>query len=188
MAERIERAALVYARALHAAAAEAGRVAQVNAELAELAEAIARDDRLLRALLNPSLPDEAKHRIVLSVLREADPLTRNGVLVLLDNGRLSLLSDVAAAFAEMAAEDERVLHVEMTTAIEVDADRIERISNQISEATGLRAQINAQVDPNIIGGLVIRARGVLLDASVKRELDDIRRVMITTPLPVGSEA
>jgi F-type H+-transporting ATPase subunit delta len=107
---------------------------------------------------------------------------------MLDNGRLSLLSDVAAAFAEMAAEDERVLHVEMTTAIEVDADRIERIGNQISEATGLRAQIDAQVDPNIIGGLVIRARGVLLDASVKRELDDIRRVMITTPLPVGSEA
>jgi F-type H+-transporting ATPase subunit delta len=181
MAERIERAALVYARALHAAAVEAGRVAQVNAELTELAQAIVEDDRLLRALLNPSLPDEAKHRIVLSVLREADPLTRNGVLVMLDNGRLSLLSDVAA-------EDERVLHVEMTTAIEVDADRIERIGNQISEATGLRAQIDAQVDPNIIGGLVIRARGVLLDASVKRELDDIRRVMITTPLPVGSEA
>src|SRR3954470_13717674 len=131
MAERIERAALVYARALHAAAAEAGRVPQVNAELAELARALEQDERILRTLLNPSVPDEAKHRIVMSVLREADPLTRNGVLALLDNARLSLISDVAAAFAEMAAHDERVLRVEMTTAVEIDADRVAQIGRQI---------------------------------------------------------
>jgi F-type H+-transporting ATPase subunit delta len=188
MAERIEHAALVYARALHEAAVEAGKVAIVNAELRQLTESFVHDDRVLRALLNPGIPDEGKQRIVLSVLRDADPLTRNGILVLLRNGRLALIGDVAAAFAEMAAEDERVLHVEMTTAIEVDDDRIERIRTQISEATGLRAEMQATVDPDIIGGLVLRARGVLLDASVKRELEDIRRVLITTPLPVGSEA
>jgi F-type H+-transporting ATPase subunit delta len=188
MAERIEHAALVYARAIHEAAMEAGKVPQVNAELSQLAESFLHDDRVLRALLNPGLPDEAKHRIVVSVLRDADPLTRNGVLVLLDNGRMSLIGDVAAAFAEMAAEDEGVLHVEMTTAIEVDAERVDRIRSEISDATGLRAEIQATVDPDIIGGLVLRARGVLVDASVKRELDDIRRVLITTPLPVGSEA
>jgi F-type H+-transporting ATPase subunit delta len=188
MAERIERSALVYARALHEAALEAGKVSQVNTELSELAASFERDDHVLRALLNPSLPQEAKHRIVLSVLRDADPLTRNAVLVMLDNGRVPLIADVAVALSEMAMEDEHVLKVEMTTAIEIDADRVERIGNEISAATGLRTQIEALVDPNIIGGLVLRARDVLLDASVKRELDDIHRVLITTPLPVGSEA
>jgi len=46
----------------------------------------------------------------------------------------------------------------------------------------------ATVDPEIIGGLVLKARGVLLDASIRRRLEDIRRALIRTPLPVGSEA
>ena len=68
------------------------------------------------------------------------------------------------------------------------AAQSQQLQQRIEQATGLQARLEAQVDPAIIGGLVLRARGVLLDASVRRELDEIHRALITTPLPVGSEA
>ena len=109
-------------------------------------------------------------------------------MLLADNGRLSMIGDMAATFADMAAQEERIFDVEVTTAVSLDSAQAERIEQRIEKATGLKARIEARVDPTIIGGLVLRARGVLVDASVKRELDEIRRALINTPLPVGSEA
>ena len=76
----------------------------------------------------------------------------------------------------------------MTTAVELGEAETSALERRIQEATGQSARLSAHVDPEILGGLVLRARGVLLDASVRRELDEIREVMINTPLPVGSEA
>jgi len=108
--------------------------------------------------------------------------------VLVDNGRFSFVGDMQAAFAELAAVEERVLEVEVTSAVPLAPVQVEHLEKRISDATGLTARLAATVDPTIIGGLVLRARGVLLDASVRRELNDLRRAMITTPLPLGSEA
>ena len=58
----------------------------------------------LRSLLNPRLPHESKQRIVVALMTDADPLVRNAVLVLVDNGRLPLLHDLQVAYAELAAD------------------------------------------------------------------------------------
>jgi F-type H+-transporting ATPase subunit delta len=188
VAELIEAGGRVYAQALFRAAGEAGRMAEVDRDLSEFVASLAADRSVLGSLLNPRLPAESKKRIVAALLKDADPLVRNTVLVLVENGRLALLHDVSVAFAELAAEQERILDIEVTTAIALDAEQTERLSQRIESATGLQARLAPKVDPGIIGGLVLRARGVLLDASVRRELDEIHRAMITTPLPVGSDA
>jgi ATP synthase F1 delta subunit len=112
----------------------------------------------------------------------------NVAAVLVDNGRLELLHDVSVAYAELAAEQERILDIEVTTAVELGPAQVQQLQQSIEQATGLSARLEAKIDPAIIGGIVLRARGVLLDASVQRELDEIHRALITTPLPVGSEA
>jgi F-type H+-transporting ATPase subunit delta len=188
MAELIDPAARVYAEALFEAAEDAGRVRQVDADLTGFVQALVNDRPALQALLNPRLPTEAKKRIVASLLKDAEPVLRNGMLVLIQNGRLSLLHDLSLAFTELAHEQERILDIEVTTAVELDAEMADRLSQRIEQATGLQARLDAKVDPGIIGGLVLRARGVLLDASVRRELDEIHRALITTPLPVGGDA
>ena len=188
MADLIEAGGRVYAEALFRAAVDADRVSEVDRDLADFFEALAADRAVLGSLLNPRLPQEAKKRIVATLLRESDPLVRNAMLVLVDNGRLNLLHDISVAFAELAAEQERILDIEVTTAVPLDQDQTGRLSKRIQAATGLQARLEPRVDPNIIGGLVLRARGVLLDASVRRELDEIHRALITTPLPVGSDA
>jgi F-type H+-transporting ATPase subunit delta len=188
MAELIDPAARVYAEALFEAAQDAGRVREVDADLSGFVGALVADRPALQALLNPQLPTEAKKRIVASLLRDADPLVRNGMLVLIENGRLSQLHDLSIAFTELAHEEEQILDVEVTTAVELGSELSGKLSQRIQEATGLQARLEERVDPGIIGGLVLRARGVLLDASVRRELDEIHRALITTPLPVGSDA
>jgi F-type H+-transporting ATPase subunit delta len=188
MAERIEASARVYAQALYEAAVEAGRVREVDRDLHEFTAHLAGDLQLLRALLNPQLPSQAKHRIANHVLSTMDPLVRNAIQVVIDHGRMPLLHDVQVAFSQMADVQGGVMHMEVTSAVPLAAEQVSELERRISDATGLEVHLSATVDPTIIGGLVLRARDVLLDASVKRELEDIRLALVTTPLPVGSEA
>ena len=188
MAERIDPAGRVYADALYAAAVDSGKVAQVGKELGELMDALGENPAVLRALINPELPHEAKRRILRRMMEDADPLSRNALLVMADNGRLSLVVDMQAAYAELAAVEEQVLTVEVTTATELDDRQLEALRERISAAVGQSAELTARVDERIIGGFVLRARGVLVDASVRRRLVELRRAMVNTPLPIGSEA
>jgi F-type H+-transporting ATPase subunit delta len=188
VADRIDPGARVYANALNAAAAEAGRVQQVGHDLAALMDVLGSNVTVLRALVNPELPREAKRRILSQIMRDADPLTRNTLLVMADNGRLALVADLHAAYAAMAAVDEHIITVEVTTAVELDESQLESLRTRISKAVGQTAELTATVDERIIGGFVLRARGVLVDASVRRRLVELRRTLVNTPLPIGSEA
>jgi len=188
VADRTDSGARVYAEALHRAAAAAGRVPEVDRDLGEFVQSLAENRQVLATLLNPQLPIDSRKRVIVGMTKDADPLARHAVMLLADNGRLSMIGDMAATFADMAAQEERIFDVEVTTAVRLDSAQAEHIEQRIEKATGLTARIQARVDPTIIGGLVLRARGVLVDASVKRELDEIRRALINTPLPVGSEA
>jgi ATP synthase F1 delta subunit len=186
MADRVDPAGRVYASALYQAASDAGKVREVDSDLAGLISTLG--EILLRALVNPALPREAKARVLARVLAQAEPLARNAVLVLAQHGRLELLVDLQTAYAELAADDEQILTIEVTTAVELRKADLDALAKRISDAVGRQAQLTATVDPNLIGGLVLRARNVLVDASVRRRLEELRRALIRTPLPIGSEA
>jgi len=188
VADRIDPGARVYAGALYAAARDAGRVHEVDRDLKALLAGIVENRSLLKAILNPAVPREAKGRILARVMEESDPLARNAVLVLADRGRLPLIADIASALSELAAAEDRILTVEVTTAVALDEAQVEALRRRLADAVGQDARVVTTVDPDIIGGLVLKARGVLLDASVRRRLEDIRRALVRTPLPVGSEA
>jgi F-type H+-transporting ATPase subunit delta len=188
VAERIEPAARVYAEALYAAARDAGRTREVDRDLRALLDELSENRLLLQALANPAIPRDAKKRVVAQLLADSESLLRNGALVLTDHGRVGLLGDVAVAYADLVAAEDRILTVEVLTAVELDEAQVDALRERVSAAVGHEANVVATVDPEIIGGLVLKARGVLLDASVRRRLEDIRQALIRTPLPVGSEA
>ena len=188
MADRVDPAAHVYATALHQAARDGGRVREVDRDLRALISALGDQPVVLRSLVNPGLPREAKHRVLGRLLEGAEPLARNAVLVLSEHGRLALLVDLQRAYSDLAAADDQILPVTVTTAIELSKKEPDALGKRISDAVGRTAEITANVDPDLIGGLVLRARDVLVDASVRRRLEELRRTMIRTPLPAGSEA
>ena len=188
MADQIDPAAQVYADALHQAAVEGGRVEEVDRALERLVQTLGADRDLTAALANPRLPADAKLRIVAGLMRDGEPLARNAVSVLIGNGRLGLLIDMQSAYAELAAATEQILDVEVTTAVAISDEQLELLRTRITAAVGGTARLSTSIDPEILGGLVLRARGVLVDDSVRRHLQDMRQALIRVPLPVGSEA
>jgi F-type H+-transporting ATPase subunit delta len=188
VAERIDPAARVYAEAVYEAAREAERTREVDRDFRTLLTELGENRLLLHSLANPAIPREAKKRVLARLLDGAEPLLRNAALVLTDRGRVTLIADTAVAYAELVAAEDRILTVEVTTAVALEDAQVDALRERVSAAVGHQAKVVATVDPEIIGGLVLKARGVLLDASIRRRLEDIRQALIRTPLPVGSEA
>jgi F-type H+-transporting ATPase subunit delta len=188
VADQLDPAAQVYADALHQAAVEGGRVEEVDRTLGRLVETLGANPDLTAALANPRLPADAKLRVAEGLMRGGEPLARNAVSVLIRNGRLGLLVEMQAAYAELAAATEQILDVEVTTAVPIGEEQLELLRSRIASAVGGTARLSTTVDPEILGGLVLRARGVLVDDSVRRHLQDLRQALIRVPLPVGSEA
>jgi ATP synthase F1 delta subunit len=177
-----------YAEALFEAADEAGRLDGVQRDLAAVAEAVAASRDLARALVNPSFPEHAKSLIIAKLAQGGEPLVEKALQVLLRNGRLALLADLHEAFDERYRDRERSLAVRLTTAVPIDDGQAESLRKQLEQATGQSVTLQRTVDASIIGGIVLRVRDLLVDASVRRRLDALRRSLSHSRLPSGGEA
>jgi F-type H+-transporting ATPase subunit delta len=169
----------MYARALFDAAKEEGRLAQVREEAHDLAAAVDEVPELAGALGNPELEQDVKAQILLEILGDADELTRNFVRLLAEKGRAAELREVAAELEVLVAADERILQVELTTAFELSDDDFESILSQIEQASGRTVQATRSVDPELIGGLVLQAGSMRVDASVRGRLERLRHELAT---------
>jgi ATP synthase F1 delta subunit len=176
-------AAHAYANAVYEAAVEAGRVDTVRRDLSAFVRALAETPALARALFNPAFPAEAKQRVVLQLAIGGDELVPKSILVLLENGRITLLPDVEQLFVERYEREQRELTVTLTTAIPIDDAKAEELRARLQQATGQRVSLKRVVDPAILGGLVLRMRDQLVDASVRRRLDALRRDLTRVRLP-----
>ena len=167
--------ATTYAEALYQAAASNDAVGQVAADLDALAEALGADSDVARVLNSPKVDSRAKKAALGALADTANPLTINLLQVLVDRGRLEELPTVAQAFADRVAAAEGRLAVEVTSAIPLVDDLRAKVVARIREQTGKTPEITERVDPDIIGGLVLRVGGVVTDASVRGRLDGLRR-------------
>lgn len=174
-------AAATYAEAFYQAAAEAGAVGQVSADLTVLAEALAPNAEAGRVLHNPQVESRFKKDAVAGLAGSAHPLTVNFLKVLIDRGRLEDLPAITASFQERVAEAEGRIGVEVTSAVPLPDDLREQVAARIREQTGKTPEITERVDPEIIGGLVLRVGGVVTDASVRGRLEGLRRSLSDVP-------
>ena len=166
-----------YAEALYQAAADKDAVGQVAADLAALTEALGSDTDVARALHNPNVDSRAKKAALSALAGSANPLTVNLLQVLVDRGRLDEVPALSAAYGERVAAAEGRMAVEVTTAIPLSDDLRAKVVARIQEQTGKTPEITERVDPDIIGGLVLRVGGVMTDASIRGRLDGLRRTI-----------
>lgn len=164
-----------YARALYEVAKEKGRVQQVREELGDFAQSIEEVPELRALLRNPQLQPAAKAGALEALLGDADEIFRNFLRVLAEKGRAGEIEEVAREFERLAAAEEGLLEVELTTAYELSEDDARAILRQIEEASGRRVEATRKVDPSLIGGMVLQAGSMRLDASVRGRLDRLRR-------------
>ena len=134
----------------------------------------------LGALLsNPQLDPRAKVAALEDMLGGADELVRNFLLLLVEKGRTGELRDIAAEFDALVAQEERRLAVELTTAYELTDDEANEIVRQIEQASGRSVEATRNVDPALIGGIVLQAGALRVDASVRGRFERLRHELLS---------
>ena len=169
----------MYARALFEAAKEQGRLARVREELGDFVAAIDQVPELDGLLKNPQLDPRAKAQALDDVLGGADPLVRNFLLLTVEKNRGGQLHEINREFERLMAAEERRLTVELTTAHELSDDEARQIVSQIESASGRPVDATRSVDADLIGGIILQAGSLRLDASVRSRLERLRRELIT---------
>jgi F-type H+-transporting ATPase subunit delta len=168
-----------YARALFEAAKEKGRLGQVREELGDFVAAVEEVPELDALLRNPQLDPRAKAQALEDVLGGADELVRNFLLLAVEKHRGGQLREIHREFERLMAEEERRLTVELTTAYELSDDDARQIVGQIEHASGRPVDATRNVDPQLIGGIVLQAGSLRVDASVRGRLERLRRELTT---------
>ena len=169
----------VYANALFEAARDKGKLEPVGEQLTALVEAEREVPELRELLRNPQLDPRARRAALEDVLTGTDDLLRNFLLVLADKGRAGQLEEIAAEFERLVAENEGIVHAQLTTAVELSDDEAGKLLQQIEQASGRKVEATRTVDPELIGGIVLQVGSHRLDASVRGRLDRLRRQLVT---------
>ena len=135
---------------------------------------------LAALLVNPETDSRVKADVLERVLGKADELVRNFVRLLAEKGRAGEIREIAAEFEVLVAAEQNVLDVELTTAHELSDSEFDGIVGQIAKASGRDVHATRSVDPDLIGGLVLQAGSMRLDASVRGRLERLRQQFATT--------
>ena len=177
-----ERVPRVYAQALLEAALEADAVTRVGRELGDFVAALAASEQLRTVLADPQIDTDAKARVVVGLTRGAHPLVANALQLLLERGRFAIVEELRARYDELAALQAAILHVEVTSAVRLSSEVSEKIVARVQEATQRRVELAQRVDPGIIGGLVLHMGDIIVDASVRSRIGQLRRRLATAEL------
>jgi F-type H+-transporting ATPase subunit delta len=146
----------------------------VQSDLHELRSAFPDAPDLGALLENPEVDSRVKADVLERVAAGADPLVVNFLKLLAEKGRAAEIDDVVEELDALVAAEQRVLDVELTTAHDLSDEEFGRILGRIEAASGRKVQAERKVDPDLIGGIVLQAGSMRLDASVRGRLERLR--------------
>jgi F-type H+-transporting ATPase subunit delta len=167
----------IYARTLFDAAKEKSRLAQVHEELSDFVQATRQVPELKALLENPEIDHRTKQAALEELLSGGEELVRNFLLVLVEKGRAPELDEIAREFDALVAAEERRLEVELTTAYELSDAEAKEILSQIESQSGRQVDATRRVNPGIIGGFVLQAGSMRVDASIRGRFERLRQVI-----------
>ena len=168
----------IYARALFEAAQEQDRVGPVRDELHQLVEALDQTPELERFLANPQVEPTAKADVLAQVTEGAEALVRNATRLLASKGRAGELRALSTEYDAFVDRAEGRVQVELTTAHELSDKDADAIVKRIEKASGRRVEATRQVDPALVGGVILQAGSLRVDASVRGRLERLRRELV----------
>jgi F-type H+-transporting ATPase subunit delta len=156
-----------------------GKLELVHGQVQQLREAIREADDLRTLLENPEVDSRVKGDVLARVAQGADERVVNFVRLIAEKGRAAELAEIADELDVLVAAQERILDVELVTAHELSDQEFGRILGRIESASGRKVQASRSVDPDLIGGLVLQAGSMRLDASVRGRLERLRQELAT---------
>ncbi|WP_088307579.1 F0F1 ATP synthase subunit delta [Novosphingobium sp. B 225] len=168
-----------YASALFDLASEGGKVAAVESDLNALGAAIAESADLAALIRNPRVTRDAAGSAMTAVgkLFKVSPLTQNFLGVLAENRRLAALPDVVRAFSTIAAAARGEVSAEVTSAHPLSAAQLKTLAEKLKAREGKDVKLTSKVDPELLGGLVVRIGSTQIDSSIRTRLNTLANAM-----------
>jgi F-type H+-transporting ATPase subunit delta len=171
----MEEIAEVYARSLFEVASEQGKLDEVREELESFADALHASRDMQMFLFSPYFSTEEKKDGLQRAVTGADPTFQNFLEALIERHRMPALFRIRDRFNAMWEEENRLLPVQVTSAIELDPEVVNSIGERIGRQTGRKVELSSRVDPDILGGIVLRVGNSVLDASIRNRLNQLRK-------------
>jgi F-type H+-transporting ATPase subunit delta len=174
----MEEIAQVYARALFEVATEHDTVDVVRDQLGQFADALGESRELQTFLFSPYFSSEEKKEGLDKAVTGADEAVHNFLALLIENHRMPVVFRVRREFDRLWEEAHRLLPIEITSAIELDPSIAQRIGDEIGRQTGRTVELTSTVNPDVLGGIVLRVGNSILDASIRTRLENLRKQVV----------
>jgi F-type H+-transporting ATPase subunit delta len=168
-----------YASALFDLARDQRQIESVSRSLQALAQALVDSKDFSELVSSPLVSREQAGKAFSAVAPQLglDPVTANLLGVLARNGRKSELPAVIRAFRRLAAEHRGETTAQVVTARALNDDQIAELKNQLRVRVGRDVNIDANIDPNILGGIVVKVGSQMIDASIRTKLNRLAQAM-----------
>lgn len=164
-----------YARALFALGKEQGKNKGYSEALGAIAE-LYKEESIENALVNPLYPLDARQKVMEKIAKsaKADTVLTRFLNLLLEKKRADILPDIALEMQVMVDQEENISHGSVVSAIKLDKALKEKIQQALEKLTGNKVILEASVDPTIIGGVVAKVGDLVLDGSIKTQLNGLK--------------
>ena len=179
----MEEVAEVYARALFEVASERGVLDTVREQLAQFVDALSADRQLEVFFVSPYFSTTEKKEGLGRMVEGADETLMSFIETLIERQRMPEIVHIRALYEARWDIEMKLLPVEVTSAVPLDEATVRSISEQIGSGTGNTIQLTTVVDPDMLGGIVLRVGNVILDASIRNRLNDLRKQVAQARLP-----
>jgi ATP synthase F1 delta subunit len=171
----MEEIAQVYARSLFEVAEEQKKLDTVKEQLDQFAAALHENRELAVFFFSPYFSAEEKKDGLHRAVQGADPVVLNFLEALIERHRMPVIFRIRTDFEVLYDKSNKLLPVTVTSAVELDAKTIESLGKRIGEQTGNEIELSSKVDPEILGGIVLRVGNFIMDASIRTRLERLRR-------------
>ena len=171
----MEEIARVYAESLFEVAKEKGKLDEIRDQLGQFADALDQNRELATFFFSPYFSSAEKRDGIKRAISGAEPELVNFLELLAEKHRMPVIFRMRQRFDHLWAEENRQLDVNLTSAVELDPAVAKRVGEEISKQTDREVELTSNVDPDILGGLVLQVGNMVLDTSIRTRLERLRR-------------
>ncbi len=172
-----------YAKAFFSLAKEKNRLETFKTDIEKVSNVCSSSGDFIHLLESPVIPSSKKKELITKIFNtEINPLTLNFLLLILQNNREEYIPGICHNFLELIRKDQNIKSATLVTATEMDPKAIDKIKTLLEKELKATVELNSQVDPEIIGGLILRIDDNQYDASVTTQLRKIKQELLETEL------
>jgi F-type H+-transporting ATPase subunit delta len=172
----LKSASLQYANALADIAMAQGAAEKTAEQLVGFGALYAESAELRNFLASPAVTGEAKHRVIGKLLARVggSKIVQNFLFVVADHHRTHVLPEMIAAFQQVIRQRQGIMEAQISSAVELSKTQKAEMEFTLERLTGKRVEAKFSLEPNLLGGAVVRVGDTVYDGSLRSRLNELR--------------